>query len=1523
MLQPSRARRVVAGAAVSALAFSGVVSLSALPAGALPTFDLERVSGQNRFETSAATALEAFPDGSDTVIIARGDLFADALAGSYLTPLGPVLLVQQDQVPQTVLDAIDDLGATEAIILGGTAAVQPGVQTQLEGEGLTVRRISGQNRAETAVAIANTDRGDGADDPDTAIVVRDNNFADALSLGPLSAFAGFPVLLTDSQNLSPATAQALDDLGISDVIIGGGTAAVSQTVEDQIDDIVDGDTSRVSGQTRYETSAEAAELLESTVDEVDGSSAILANGRNNFGGADALSGVALALQTGSPIVLTSENPDGEDGTEQYFTDNSDTLVDGFALGGTAPLPDEVVDLYEELGRGDADLTATLEDADDDGTNDDSRQAGDDVEITLTVDPAAVLGSDGFESVTFTGDEVEGGSVTFDADADGSFDDDDDSDGLTFTVPLADDAEDGTATVTATATLADDSDDDPFDEGDDDDTISDTVDVVIAADGGGGGVDAAAGERPVLVSASSEQNDDDEFEVTYTFDREVALADSDDDGDVDGDDDDLDTDDFVLIAEDGSRFTPDSVEFGDDGSSVVATFGSGDVDDTNADTVRLAAVEFAAVADGEDDAAATPAENPICSVGINLLGGPTFGDLEAGRTVAPDLLSIDNARTSGPNDDISLVDVTFDEAVETVGENDRFVLVPQSGDRGVTPDDVTVSSSDPSTVVLSFDAANSGNVGGDTVADRFDDGDFSRFYVRDDLGTVNTGGSGSGTDDGNDDNDDADGTGNAAVEDADGNENPLQSVDVANGGNTATPDLVEAEFLGAQDDDDTATAVDETQDRAVYTFDEDVTTTVVGDKFKVYDFNGTTTVAETGSATRTAPREVTVEFEPGSLGGAVGASIEPLAVTATDSTAGNTNGQNVRDEVPVGPTTDLGQTDGPDLVSVTTSRDAAGDTTVTFEFDEGLVGFNGSRFAVYGPDGTRYVTVSGGTRSGSEVSFETEDFRISTDDGEDPDGDTPGDAALFGATLGTVDNQAVGSSASEFNPEGCVAVTQGQDDSPDAGTADTDAPQVVSFTAGENGSNFRVVFTLDEAVEGPVSPDDVELVTAKEGLDNLSPDTATVSSDGTQITATFNGEDEDSLADYRLVTLLPGAVSEPDDGVASTDELDNVGFSGAFDSGSEALSTGEAGRTVGPDLISIDNFRVNAGVSNDQTLVDFTFDEDVTTAGANDRFVLVRESGTSGVTPISTTVDGDVITATYARPSGEDTIADQQDDGEFPRGYVRPGAAVDDDGDANVLQAAAIEADRTTGTPDLVSAAIVLGEDEDDTTTSVDETADRVAFTFDEGVLAGQVDGTSGTNLDEELFQVSTFEGDTFVGNRAFRTGSSEVTVEFDDGELGAAVVASIEVRAPGDGAVVESDDTGAEQDESVRDAVDLDNANSNGTTGATAGPDLVSVATNTDGTATFTFDDEVETGSLSALAGEYRLYLQDGTEAEGTAITEVDDTSITVEFDTLSNTQVANASIGSVDAGSTSNAGDCVNPFGSVVVDGVDDNDSD
>ena len=104
--------------------------------------------------------------------------------------------------------------------------VQPALFNQTGTPGAAV----GTSQAATTVSAANK----GCTFCRSAFLVSGTNFPDALAAGVRSYSRGIPMILTDPAALSPEARQTLRDLQTQQVYIIGGTAAVSQAVQDEL-----------------------------------------------------------------------------------------------------------------------------------------------------------------------------------------------------------------------------------------------------------------------------------------------------------------------------------------------------------------------------------------------------------------------------------------------------------------------------------------------------------------------------------------------------------------------------------------------------------------------------------------------------------------------------------------------------------------------------------------------------------------------------------------------------------------------------------------------------------------------------------------------------------------------------------------------------------------------------------------------------------------------------------------------------------------------------------------------------------------------------------------------------------------------------------------------------------------------------------------------------------------------------------------------------------------------------------------
>jgi putative cell wall-binding protein len=326
------------------------------PAGAVDDVSGDRIAGTNRYGTAAAIAGQDDFNGATTAILATGETFPDALAASGLAGANgpaPIILTESETYSEETQEALNNHTAvTNVIIVGGTAAISQEVEDAVVADGFTVSRVAGTDRYGTAADIASEiGAGGEVDGLSTAFIATGTNFADALAGGPAAYALSAPILLVTPSEIPAATSEALSSLGIEQVIILGGTAAVSDDVENELESSTGNDAIRVAGTNRFGTAAAVGEW------EVENLSwapteVLLASGVNF---PDALAGGPLGGERSAPIILTASLPEE---SEAFLDAHSNTITDITALGGTAAIDEETLDAAEtaaeEVGNDEGD-----------------------------------------------------------------------------------------------------------------------------------------------------------------------------------------------------------------------------------------------------------------------------------------------------------------------------------------------------------------------------------------------------------------------------------------------------------------------------------------------------------------------------------------------------------------------------------------------------------------------------------------------------------------------------------------------------------------------------------------------------------------------------------------------------------------------------------------------------------------------------------------------------------------------------------------------------------------------------------------------------------------------------------------------------------------------------------------------------------------------------------------------------------------------------------------------------------------
>ena len=264
---------------------------------------VHRIGGTDRYDTARLVSQAQWrPGTASAVVLARGDAAPDALTGVPLAAgvHGPLLLTAPTVLDGATRAEIDRAtggpSASKTVyILGGAAAVSPGIEAELRKAGYRVIRYQGTDRYGTALAIAKT-----FGQTSHVIVATGKTFPDALAAGPLGAVENAPIVLSgELDRLDPATAAFVRAHPDVDPVGGAAGRAVSALNLGPGHVVNPG----LAGATRYDTAADVAR-------DVIAQDAGSGHPATDFGVAsgqtfaDALTGGAYAANSGIPLLLT-------------------------------------------------------------------------------------------------------------------------------------------------------------------------------------------------------------------------------------------------------------------------------------------------------------------------------------------------------------------------------------------------------------------------------------------------------------------------------------------------------------------------------------------------------------------------------------------------------------------------------------------------------------------------------------------------------------------------------------------------------------------------------------------------------------------------------------------------------------------------------------------------------------------------------------------------------------------------------------------------------------------------------------------------------------------------------------------------------------------------------------------------------------------------------------------------------------------------------------------------------------------
>lgn len=296
-----------------------LAALLAVPGALASDAGARRLAGTDRIATAVAISQARWgAGGAQNAVLARSDAFPDALAGSPLAVArrGPLLLTPSTGLDDRTRDELRRVvraGGT-VFLLGGTAALGPGVEAGLQAAGLRWYRIAGTDRYGTATAIAGE-----LGHRDTVLLADGTDFRDALIAASAAPEVRGAVLLVAPGTVPAATASYLSSNPPARQFAVGAVAASAVPAAEAL---VGGD--------HHATSVRVARRFFKNPDRV-GIATVA-------GFADALGGGAHIGSVAGPLLLV-----GRDGlsapVEGYVGTNAASIGQVFVYGGTAVIAD--------------------------------------------------------------------------------------------------------------------------------------------------------------------------------------------------------------------------------------------------------------------------------------------------------------------------------------------------------------------------------------------------------------------------------------------------------------------------------------------------------------------------------------------------------------------------------------------------------------------------------------------------------------------------------------------------------------------------------------------------------------------------------------------------------------------------------------------------------------------------------------------------------------------------------------------------------------------------------------------------------------------------------------------------------------------------------------------------------------------------------------------------------------------------------------------------------------------------------
>ena len=298
-----------------------------------------RIWGIDRYQTSIKISQNGWGSGADCAILASGEEYADALCSAPLAKIkdAPILLIKKNSLDEDTLKELKRLKVKQVYIIGGNGSISKEVENKVKAVVKDTERLQGRDRYETSVKIAEK-----LGENNKVVLASGEGYADALSVAPVAAIKGIPVVLTRAKELPATSKEFIKSTGATTTYVIGGTASIS----DEVENLVPG-AKRVYGKDRIETNAEVIKAFDIQFN-FENSYIALGMGPTGKEFADALSVSALAAKNRAPVILTGQTLNNT--TRDLIKEKLYPTTNLTVLGGIKNVPDKIVDDIQIKGE---------------------------------------------------------------------------------------------------------------------------------------------------------------------------------------------------------------------------------------------------------------------------------------------------------------------------------------------------------------------------------------------------------------------------------------------------------------------------------------------------------------------------------------------------------------------------------------------------------------------------------------------------------------------------------------------------------------------------------------------------------------------------------------------------------------------------------------------------------------------------------------------------------------------------------------------------------------------------------------------------------------------------------------------------------------------------------------------------------------------------------------------------------------------------------------------------------------------